>query len=271
MKKVIFLKVRYYQMHVSVAWECPPLKGNEAIMNKRAFTLIELLIVVAIIAILAAIAVPNFLEAQTRARVSRVQSDMRTLAVAVETYTVDNNRPLSALLNQPSVGATEFAGRSVFDPAMNDGISSRFIRLTTPIAYITSVLRDPFTFQSIERSAVWDVDTYDYFDAPSQDDVHDPDLRRGAGITSGAYWRLASVGPDRIMGLGGGYIGSTITVKGKTERAVLYGMDYDPTNGTTSLGDVVRVGGGPGPVYGPVTSDNTPSIDRVHNIYNELP
>jgi len=41
-----------------------------------AFTLIELLIVVAIIAILSAIAVPNFLEAQTRSKVSRTQADM---------------------------------------------------------------------------------------------------------------------------------------------------------------------------------------------------
>ena len=55
------------------------------------FTLIELLIVVALIAILAAIAVPNFLEAQTRAKVSRAKSDMRSVAIALESYRVDNN------------------------------------------------------------------------------------------------------------------------------------------------------------------------------------
>ncbi|NQU44909.1 prepilin-type N-terminal cleavage/methylation domain-containing protein, partial [bacterium] len=58
----------------------------------RAFTLIELLIVVAIIAILAGIAVPNFLEAQVRAKVSKAKSDLRTVATGLEAYHVDNNR-----------------------------------------------------------------------------------------------------------------------------------------------------------------------------------
>ena len=59
--------------------------------SKKAFTLIELLIVVAIIAILAAIAVPNFREAQVRAKVSRAKSDMRSLVTAIEAYRVDTN------------------------------------------------------------------------------------------------------------------------------------------------------------------------------------
>ena len=61
------------------------------IREKRtsAFTLIELLIVIAIILIVIAIAMPNFLEAQVRAQVIRVKGDLHGLSTAMEQYYQD--------------------------------------------------------------------------------------------------------------------------------------------------------------------------------------
>ena len=58
-------------------------------MNRRAFTLIELLFVVAVIAVLAAIAVPNFLEAQVRSKVSRTKADQAVITAALRAYSAD--------------------------------------------------------------------------------------------------------------------------------------------------------------------------------------
>ena len=54
--------------------------------RRKGFTLIELLIVIAIILILIAIALPNFLEAQIRARVTKANGEMRSLATALFDY-----------------------------------------------------------------------------------------------------------------------------------------------------------------------------------------
>ena len=61
-------------------------------LNKRrgGFTLVEIMIVVAIIALLAAIAVPGFLRARKRSQASRILNDLRMIDAAVDQYALEN-------------------------------------------------------------------------------------------------------------------------------------------------------------------------------------
>jgi prepilin-type N-terminal cleavage/methylation domain-containing protein len=61
--------------------------------NRRGgFTLVEIMIVVAIIALLAAIAVPGFLRARKRSQASRIINDLRLIDSAVDQYAIETNR-----------------------------------------------------------------------------------------------------------------------------------------------------------------------------------
>jgi prepilin-type N-terminal cleavage/methylation domain-containing protein len=60
--------------------------------SRRGFTLVEIMIVVAIIALLASIAVPNFLRARKRSQATRILEDLRMLDSATDEYAIENNK-----------------------------------------------------------------------------------------------------------------------------------------------------------------------------------
>jgi len=212
----------------------------------KAFTLIELLIVVAIIAILAAIAVPNFLEAQTRAKVSRVRADMRTSATALETYHIDNStypfqnpqgRALRVTAGQPYV----------------------LELLSTPVAYLTGegAYFDPFKGTKIYNQA----DLSNVGNAPA-----DPnglkifqfyryfarnEVTAAIGGRDGdpkpKWYIIGSAGPDGYYDNMNDPLSSGIAQNDTAAaRAFLYNKTiYDATNGTVSGGSLYRVGGTP--------------------------
>lgn len=186
---------------------------------QRAFTLIELLIVVTIISILASLAVINYQQATVRAKTSVLKNDLRIAATALEAYVTDNGK------YPPAVGVGENHNEFGYFTEPN---SVRLAPLTTPIAYVSSVPVDPFRPKDGWGSP--DLETYDTFDYVEADAVP----TRGCALTSGAEWRISSAGPDLYQAYGG----RMVTDNDANEM----GVDYDPSNGTSSRGDIVRVG-----------------------------
>ncbi|MFH1739654.1 MAG: prepilin-type N-terminal cleavage/methylation domain-containing protein [bacterium] len=213
----------------------------------RAFTLIELLIVVAIIGILAAIAVPNFLNARARATISRSYADIRSLQTAIESFRLDKNVMLvdfydddTAIGQQRIVEKFHGVGGTHNQRGGTTGILTP---LTTPIAYIGSIPQDPFAVKMNRfndfTSTLIAADqlppiSYLYFDNDPQiegtecgalvfcdiDYLSIPSLKEGEYV-------LVAYGPDS-----------------RRNNPPGYGYPYASSNGLKSLGDIwLRSGG----------------------------
>ncbi len=191
---------------------------------QKGFTLIELLIVVAIIGILAAIAVPNFLNAQMKAKIAKVESELRTINEAYTTYKLDNNAW----------------------PPHADRCRAQHKFVTTPVAYLSSSIDDPF--QSEHETKTWEWFCGQYHAEPA--------AVEGAGrigVAAPEYWQThrnaafftKSVGPDKDGNVVGGQE---------------FFLPYDASNGLISRGTIYRpLGGGGGTGY-PYTQGQYPGV-----------
>ena len=90
---------------------------NKFNKKRGGFTLVEIMIVVAIIALLAAIAVPGFLRARKRSQASRVVNDLRLIDAAVDQYTIENNKTTNSTVGTADWVAYLKKGSSLYNTA----------------------------------------------------------------------------------------------------------------------------------------------------------
>jgi len=201
---------------------------------------------VAIIGILAAIAVPNFLNAQVRSKIARNQADMRSILTGVETLRMDTG----VLLVDWWDDDTEIGRKRIEEVFNNVGNTPEASRaalhilapLTSPISYLTSVPLDPF-FEGPSGSGQ---ETYFYADDDPAIEGLDHNFNLLKSPQAERYGlrplqvnevALLGRGPDR--GFGSVAYGATSNA-GDPWR----GVPYDATNGLVSMGDIVMRSGG---------------------------
>jgi len=196
---------------------------KQIFQRKNGFTLIELLIVIAIILILIAIALPNFLEAQIRAKVTQALGHERALATAMESYRLD-------------------FGNYPHDHDFDDYTENGLFQLTSPIQYISAIPIEPFAqagglIDPTQDEIGWEMASTGNrpllaHAMPTEDNIKihafgihsfGPDL--DDNFPCGDYWPLcARVNPCQDPD-GRGW------------------LNYSPTNGSKSRGDIITVGG----------------------------
>jgi len=94
--------------------------------NRKGFTLVEIMIVVAIIALLAAIAVPNFMRARKRSQATRVLDELRLIDAAIDQYALENNKKSGDNVAWDDVQKYLKPGTALYSSSGADSIGNSF-------------------------------------------------------------------------------------------------------------------------------------------------
>ena len=95
--------------------------------NRGGFTLVEIMIVVAIIALLAAIAVPNFLRARKRSQATRILEDLRIIDSAIDQYAIENNKAGGDNVNWTDIQAYLKKGSVIYNSSGSDLLVNNYV------------------------------------------------------------------------------------------------------------------------------------------------
>ena len=94
--------------------------------KRGGFTLVEIMIVVAIIALLASIAVPNFLRSRRRAQATQVLQDLRMIDAAIDQYAIENNKSSGSAVNWTDIRSYLKSGSRLETSAGTDILGHNF-------------------------------------------------------------------------------------------------------------------------------------------------
>jgi general secretion pathway protein G len=122
--------------------------------GERGFTLIEMMIVVAIIAILVSILVPNFIRARAQAQTAACEANIKEIATALELYETDNEKyPASGNATSSNTDLTPYLNQTPVDPVAGPGTPYTFTTSSTNGVESYTIIcpgsHDPGTLQSI--------------------------------------------------------------------------------------------------------------------------
>ncbi len=130
--------------------------------SQRGFTLVELMVVVAIIALLAAVVIPNFVHARAQAAVSQSMANMKQIGTALELYYADKQ-------DYPTTGTT-------VDPALFGATTNPYLTVTP----VNAIGRKPYTYGYVQ-AAGGVPPSYTLLDPSDYDPTTLSNLTKGAG------------------------------------------------------------------------------------------